>query len=127
MSDIRIDPRSTVRRRAGTILTTLAALILVGSGVAKALGAPAVVRQLHAYGFTNTVLLVAALELTSGVLLLVPRTRSFGLLFASAFLGGAVATHVQHDPGFAMVPASAVLVLVWLGVWLEHPVTLWSF
>jgi hypothetical protein len=127
MTNIRTEPESTARRRVGTTLTILAGILLVGSGTAKFLGVPPMVEPLRAYGFTNTVPLVAALEFTSGVLLLVHRTRSFGLLFASAFLGGAIATHVQHHEVVELFPAIAVLTLAWVGTWLRHPVTLWSF
>ena len=108
-------------------LTALAGLILLGSGTAKLLGVPAVVQQLDSYGFDGTIPLVGTLELLSGLLLLTPRLRSVGFVFASAFLGGAIATHVQHHQPFAGVPAFFVLVLTWAGVWLEYPVSLWSF
>ena len=108
-------------------MTTIAGLLLLGSGIAKLAGVPPVVQPLYAYGFTHTVPLVGALELLSGVLLLVRRTRSFGLVFASAFLGGALATHVQHHEPKECIPAVLVLALVWGGVALRHPITLWSF
>jgi hypothetical protein len=58
------------------------------------------------------------------MLLLVPRTRSLGLLLASSFMGGAIATHLQHNE--LPAPAAFVLLLVWIGSWLRYPVTLWS-
>ena len=109
------------------MLTMLAGLLLVASGTAKLIGVASVVRQLEAYGFVHTVPLVAALELASGLLFLAPRTRSFGILLASAFLGGAIATHVQHAEAAQNLPAVLVLTLMWTGTWLRHPVTLWSF
>ena len=127
MTDLRTHVDSTARRRAGTTLTTIAGLLLLGSGTAKAVGVAPVVQPLQAYGFTDTLPLVALLELTSAALLLIPRTRSFGLLFASAFLGGAIATHVQHHEIPQVLPAAAVLTTAWVGTWLKHPVTLWSF
>jgi hypothetical protein len=39
--------------------------------------------------------IVATLEFQSAVLFLYPKTRSFGVAFLSAFLGGAVSTHVR--------------------------------
>ena len=58
------------------------------------------------------------------LLLLVPPTRSVGLLLVSGLLGGAIATHMQH--GQSYVGPAVLLVLVWLGAWLRHPETLWS-
>jgi uncharacterized membrane protein YphA (DoxX/SURF4 family) len=127
MTRISNGPTSTRWQRTGSALTTLAGVLLVASGLAKLAGVPPVVQPLYAYGFTHTVPLVGALEVLSGVLLLIPKTRSFGLVFASAFLGGALATHVQHHEARECIPAFFVLALVWGGVSLRHPITLWSF
>ena len=124
---IPIEPASTGWRRTGAALTTLAGILLIASGIAKLARLTPVVQPLYAYGFTHTVPLVGTLEVLSGVLLLVPRTRSFGLVFASAFLGGALATHVQHHEVLKCIPALLVLALVWGGTSLRHPIALWSF
>lgn len=63
--------------------------------------------------------LIAVLELLSAGLFLFRGTRALGLLLISAFLGGAVAAHVQH--GELPVQPAFVLGLVWLGAWLWHP------
>jgi uncharacterized membrane protein YphA (DoxX/SURF4 family) len=118
---------SVARRRIGGALTVLAGVLLVASGTVKLLGIPAVVRQLEQYGFVHTVPLVAGLEILSGVLFLVPRTRPFGVVFASAFMGGAIATHVQHAETVQIVPAALVLGLLWSAAWLKQPAALWSF
>jgi uncharacterized membrane protein YphA (DoxX/SURF4 family) len=118
---------SVVRRRTGTALTIFAGLVFIVSGTLKLLGVPAVVHELQQDGFLHTVPLVGALEIASGLLFLVPRTRSFGLMFASAFMGGAIATHVQHAELVQIAPAAFILGLVWVGAWLKHPMALWSF
>jgi DoxX-like family len=82
-------------------------------------------KQLAAAGFSpDKVMFVAFLELLSSVLFLVPATRCFGILLASSFLGGAIATHLQHAQ--SIVLPSIVLLLIWLGTWLRHPEVLWS-
>ena len=87
---------------------------------------PAVVTQLGALGFTgNRLMFIAVLEIVSAVLFLIPLTRSGGVLLVSSFLGGAIATHLQH--GEPIVQPSFVLLLIWLGTWLRHPVILRSF
>jgi hypothetical protein len=114
------------RSRAGIILIGLAGGILVASSIAKLVGISAVVNQLLGFGFSSgQVVLVGFLEVISGVLFLVPRTRSVGLTLVSGFLGGAIATHLQHgEMPFAPV---AVIAVAWIGVALRHPVVLWSF
>lgn len=99
--------------------------MLIGSSCAKFAHVPAVVNQLGAMGFTgNRLIFIAVLEIVSAALFLIPLTRSGGLLLVSSYLGGAIATHLQH--GEPIVQPSFVLVLIWLGMWLRHPVILRS-
>lgn len=110
---------------AGRVLVVLGGVVLLGSAAAKLAGVPAVVADLGALGFAGDKLtLIAVIEAVSGALFLLPRTRSAGFLLVSAFLGGAVATHVQHD--LSIVRPASVLTMVWLGAWLRHPEILWS-
>jgi hypothetical protein len=48
-----------------------------------------------------------------------------GLLLVSAFMGGAIATHLEH--GQAIIQPGAFLAVLWLGTWLRHPQILWSW
>jgi hypothetical protein len=114
------------KQTLGTILIALGGILLLGSASAKLAHIPKVVTQMAAMGFGgNELLFIAVLEIASAVLFLIPLTRSAGLLLVSSYLGGAIATHLQHDQ--SIVPPSAVLVLIWLGVWLRHREVRWSF
>lgn len=114
------------RRIAGNFLIFLGGLMLFGSAVAKLAHVPKVVSELGAMGFDgNKLIFIAILEGVCALLFLIPLTRSAGLLLVSSFLGGAIATHVQHDQ--PIVQPSFVLFLIWLGVWLRHRAMLWSF
>jgi len=111
---------SRKRKTAGLGLMTLGAILLLGSAGAKLAQVPQVLSQLAAAGFSPAkVMFVAFLEIFSSVLFLVPATRSFGILLVSSFLGGAIATHLQHSQ--SIVPPSIVLLVIWLGAWLRHP------
>lgn len=113
------------RRVAGTILIFLGTLLLVGSAGTKFAHMPKVVDGLSAMGFDGGRLtLIAVLELLSAVLYAVPASRAAGLLMVSAYLGGAIATHIQHSQ--SPLPPAIVLAIVWLGSWLRHPEILWS-
>lgn len=105
---------------------TLGAVMLLGSAAAKLAHVPQVVSQMAAAGIVgNRLAFVAVLEVLSALLFLIPATRSAGLLLVSAFLGGAIATHLQH--GQSIAPPSFLLVLLWAGAWLRHPEILWSW
>ena len=115
------------RSIAGTVLIFLPGLAVGLSSVLKFAAVPAVANQMAAMGFTGgRYTLVAALELVSAVLFLFSRTRSFGLLLLSAFLGGAICSHVQMNEVSKGVGPAVLLALAWSGTWLRHPEMLWS-
>lgn len=117
---------SRTRRKAGSVLITLGAVLLLASGAAKLAHVPPVVAQLSAMGFDGGKLtFVGLLEVFSAALFLIPATRSAGLLFVSSFLGGAIATHLQHAEPIA--GPSVILSLLWFAAWLRHPQIFWSW
>ena len=65
--------------------------------------------------------IVAVLELASAALFLMPKTRPFGLLFLSAFLGGAIAAQLGH--GLPPAPPAVLLALIWIGTWLRNRIS----
>lgn len=114
------------RQILGNVMIILGSLVLLGSAVAKLAHVPKVVSQLESMGFDgNKLMFIALLEVISALLFLTPLTRSVGLLLVSAYLGGAIATHLQHDQ--PMIQPAFVLSVVWFGAWLRHRGVLWSF
>jgi len=121
-----IGTQQRTRRIAGNILIFLPGLVVTMSSIVKFAGVPGVVHNMAADGFGNGKLtLVATLELLSAVLFLFPRTRSFGVLVLSSFLGGAICTHVQMGEYAKAIGPSILLALAWVGIWLRHPQALW--
>jgi DoxX-like family len=119
------EPISKHRRILGNVVVFSCGLLLVGSAAAKFAHVPRVVGQLGAMGFDgNRLMLIAVLETITAVLFLMRPARSAGLLLVSAFLGGAIATHIQH--GHSPAQPIFFLSLLWLGTWLRHPEILWS-
>jgi hypothetical protein len=118
---------SKFRQVVGDVLIYLAVLVFIGSGVSKFAHVPLAVTEMGLLGLTGPkYLLVASIEITSGVLLLIRPIRSLALLFNSAHVGGAICAHLIAGQYFAMVPSAIVLSLCWLGVFLRHPQVLWS-
>jgi hypothetical protein len=113
------------RRIAGLVLICLGSIVLIGSAGAKFAHVPKVVNELGAMGFDGERLtMIAVAEVISALLFLLPFTRSIGLLLASAYMGGAIATHVQHGQPF--IQPAMILTIIWAGAWLRHPQVLWS-
>jgi hypothetical protein len=120
-ASLRGDDTHRGRRRTGAVLVGFVTVALVGSALTKFLGVPPVVAKLADLGFRRLVPLVAALELTSALLVAFTVTRTFGLFFMSAFLGGAVAAHLGHQMTPDFLGPGVVLGLLWLGAWLRRP------
>jgi hypothetical protein len=116
------------RARLGSLLMFFPGLALAMSSILKFARVAGVVHEMTIMGFTGgRYALVATLELLSAILYFYPRTRSFGLLFLSAFIGGAICTHVQMGELAKGVPPAILLTLAWIGAWLRHPEVFWSF
>jgi len=114
------------KQTVGGIVITLGGILLMASAAAKFAHVPKVVEQLGAMGFSgNKLLFIAVLEILSAILFLIPFTRSAGLLLVSSYLGGAIATHLQHDQ--PIIQPAFVLLFIWVGVLVRHREVLWSF
>ncbi len=101
--------------------------LLMASAVLKAAQIPSVLQQFQAIGYEgHRLAFIAVLEALSATLFLIPRTRSVGLLFVSAYLGGAIAAHVGYGQPLAAVRPAIFLGIIWFVTWLRHPEILWS-
>jgi DoxX-like family len=106
---------------AGRILGTLPAVAMIMSGAMKLSHNPKLVEMfVQRFGYSESSLLgIGILELMCVVVYLVPRTTFLGSVMVTAYLGGAVATHVRVSDAF-VVPV-VLGVLVWVGLYLREP------
>lgn len=81
------------------------------------------------FGFTEgEITLVAIGEILSVVLFLIPRTASLGTLLLSAYMGGAIATHMQAmPPAESYLVPSIILIVIWIAAAIRVPDILLSF
>ncbi len=81
------------------------------------------VQNAVAFGYLeHTVFKLGVALLLSTILYAIPRTAVIGALFLTAWLGGAVATHVIHqDPVFNTIFPAIFGVIMWLALWLRDP------
>src|SRR5262252_1955058 len=121
------EAQTRARRIVGNILIVLPGLVMTVSSIVKFAGVPGVMQNMAADGFSGGKLtLVATLEIFSAALFLFPRTRSFGVLLLSSFLGGAICIHVQMGEYAKALGPSVLLTLSWTGTWLRHSLALWN-
>lgn len=126
VTDARTPSEATSKtmRRAGYALSTLVVLFLLMDITMKLLALPIVLSTSAQLGYPGT----PELARTLGLLLLVctalyvhPRTAVLGAVLLTAFLGGAVATHVRvGSPLFSHTLFGVYLgLLLWGGLWLR--------
>src|SRR5262249_23739916 len=104
---------------AGWLISALLGALLLMSATMKLVQPQMVVETMGKWGLGSWILVIGAGELTSTLLFLVPRTFVLGLLLLSAYLGGAIVTHMQHDESFA--GPAVFLVLLWVAAGLRWP------
>ena len=120
----------------GARVIVVCALVLVASSMLKFWHPGPILTYLGSMGYEGAdVYLIAVIELATALLLLFPPTRTFGIVMASAYLGGAVAAHVAihryttNDPFIAFMAMhthigtlepGVLLAALWFGSWLSQ-------
>lgn len=112
---------------AGWVLSGLLGAFLLFSAFGKLSGQ--MTEMMITFGFTEEeITLIAIGEILSVALFLIPRTASLGKLLLSAYMGGAIATHMQAaPPAESYLVPSVILVAIWIAALLRVEGTLQSF
>jgi hypothetical protein len=97
----------------------LPALMIVGSAIAKLVGAENVIKQLGEAGLTQFIPFFAAMEIVFCALWLYPRTGRVGFFLLCSYFGGAIATDLLHLQ--VIIAPILILSLVWLASFWRDP------
>jgi hypothetical protein len=111
-------------KAAGLVLHILIGGLLIFTGSQKILGLVPP-EALSKYGLGDQVRLIGAGACLTGLLLLMPRTSSLGVLLTSAFWGGTICIHMAHGEPYLV--QAVLLLLSWAGAYLRNGATLGSF
>ena len=104
----------------GWVLTALVGFLIGFSAFLKLSQNEMALEQAVAMGFeAETYRLIGVVEVVSLVLFIVPRTGVLGALLLIAYMGGAIASHLQHQQPVAT--ALAVQVMIWVASALRFP------
>ncbi len=111
--------QSKQARTAARLMIRTVALILILAGGLKlaGLGAEDMVEGLEKANLSQHLTLISVTAIVCGLLLLIPRTRTVGLLMSSAYWGGAIVAHLTYNDSVLM-PAG-ILTMLWIGHWLS--------
>jgi hypothetical protein len=111
-------------RKTGIGLTVLAALFWIMDAGMKLANLPQVAETMEPLGWpsdSGTILTLGMIQALCLVLYLVPRTAVLGAVLLTAYLGGAIATHLRiGSPLFSHTLFGVYVGLVtWAGLWLR--------
>ncbi len=104
----------------GRILSALPILIMLLSASMKLIRQPLVLEQMAGkFGYPESTMVgIGLVELACVVIYLVPRTAVLGAVLVTAYLGGAIATHVRV--GDVFLPTLVLGVCAWAGIYLRE-------
>ncbi len=108
------------RNILGWVLAGIVGLIFIGSAANKFVGSEETIKMAANFGLTASAFKVlGVVELLSIILFLIPRTGIVGTLLLVAYMGGAIATHLEHnEPFIAQVVIEA---FVWIVAAIRFP------
>ena len=107
-------------RYTGHVLTVLSALFLLFSASGKFLKPEGIEANIVPLGWRmDQLTALGIVEVACVVLYVIPRTAVFGAVLVTAYLGGAVATHVRIGDAY-YIPI-ILGIAVWLGIYLREP------
>ena len=105
---------------SGWILTGILSLLFLMSAAMKIFQPSAAIEQTASIGFdATTYLIIGVVELVALILFIIPRTGILGSLLLIAYMGGAIATHLQNQESIFM--PVIVQILVWIAAFLRFP------
>ena len=114
---------SKTRKIIGWIFSGLLAVVFAGSAFMKLSQNPEATARAANIGFSpETNFMIGVVEIVSLTLFLIPRTGVIGGMFLVAYLGGAIATILQHPLPVAM--PIIVQIVLWFTMFIRFPALL---
>jgi len=108
------------RNTLGWIFAGLTFLLMAASASDKIRESQHALTMASSFGIpASTYRILGIIEILSAILFLIPRTSVVGLLLLASYLGGAIATHLQHGQPVAF-PAG-IEALVWITAMIRLP------
>ena len=95
------------------VLTGLVSFIFIGSAISKFTANAEALKIAEGFGLNaQTYILLGVLEIISVFLFIIPRTGILGTLLLTAYIGGAIATHLEH--GQSIVAPCIIQGFLWI-------------
>ena len=104
----------------GWVLTIILGLLFTMSAFMKLMQNETALAQASSMGIdAATYRFIGTIEILSLLLFIIPRTGILGTMLLVAYMGGAIATHLQHQQPIAM--AITIQILLWITAFVRFP------
>lgn len=95
------------------VLTGLVAFVFIGSAIGKFTANAEALKMAESFGLNaQTYTMLGIVEIIAIILFIIPRTSIVGTLLLVAYLGGAIATHLEH--GQSILAPCIVQAFLWI-------------
>jgi hypothetical protein len=95
------------------VLTGLVSFVFIASSIGKLTANPEALKMGEEFGLNSTMYLtIGLIELVSVILFIIPRTGIVGTLLLAAYMGGAIATHLEH--GESVIAPCVIQAVLWM-------------
>lgn len=102
------------------ILAGAIGIIFLSSAINKLIGGTETLEMAQNVGLdATTYKILGVVELLSVLLFLIPRTGILGTLLLAAYMGGAIATHLEH--GMPIIAPVAIQTFIWIVAVVRFP------
>ena len=102
------------------VLTVIIALLFISSASGKIIGDANTLKMAESFGISATAnKIIGIVEVIAALLFIFPRTGVLGAFILIAFMGGAIATHVEHNQPF--VPQMIISAFLWIVTVVRFP------
>ncbi|MVT09526.1 DoxX family protein [Chitinophaga tropicalis] len=98
-------------------LTVLVGLMVITSGLMKAIHLPWSVAGLVKFNLPNSATVLGLMEMAFAILFIFPKTLRIGFILLSCYFAGAMATELSHDG--SMLNPAIPLALVWITAYIR--------
>jgi hypothetical protein len=95
------------------VLTGLVAFVFVGSALGKLTADADALKMAEGFGLNaQNYAILGVIEIISIILFIIPRTGVLGTLLLAAYMGGAIATHLEH--GQSVIAPCVIQTFLWI-------------
>jgi uncharacterized membrane protein YphA (DoxX/SURF4 family) len=108
------------RNIIGWVLTAIIAFLFISSAFMKLKGGPGGEKMAAGMGLNaEKLMLIGIVEIISIILFIIPRTGVLGTLLLAAYMGGAIATHLEHQ--LPIVTPVIIQCVIWITAAIRFP------